>query len=317
LPKQFHVDAFVGDQAAAWLSRHGREPFAAWVSFPGPHDPYDPPAEMAGMYDDAPIPAPLGSADGLAHKPRAQQRSGPGPLNNPMFRIDPSQATAEHYRRWRAHYYANISLIDEGIGKILAALDATNALDRTLIIFTSDHGDALGDHGLSYKGFFYDSMARVPLLIRGPGVVGGARCHSLVSLLDLVPLMYSACGVEPPSTLEGIDLSPVLHDPSQALRDVVFSEVLGRVMVRNDRYKYAFYADGDSELYDLATDPTEERNLVLDQTYRPEVVSLQASLLEHTLRTQHYRAMSAERPQEPPRLRIEAEYQRERSATTS
>jgi len=310
LPKRFHVDGFIGDQAAESLGRHGNEPFAAWVSFAGPHDPYDPPEELAGMYEDAPIPEPIGSRAGLAQKPRAQQTAGAESVKNPMFQIDPREATPEQYRRWRKHYYANISLIDEGIGKILAALEATGALERTLIIFTSDHGDALGDHGLAYKSFFYESMAHVPLIVRGPGVAAGQRCPALVSLLDLVPVFYRTCGVTPPSTLESADLTPLLADPTGTIRGVVYSENLGQTMVRDERYKYAHYADGDCELYDLATDPTEEHNLASEAAYQGAVTRLRALLLEHTLRTHQQRAKMVERPKEPARTRLDAEYQR-------
>jgi arylsulfatase len=313
LPKRFHVDGFTGDHAAAWLARRGDTPFAVWVSFAGPHDPYDPPEELAEMYADAPIPAPIGSRAELAHKPRAQRRAGSEALKNPMFQIDPSQATPEQYRRWRQHYYANISLIDEGIGKILAALEATGALDRTLIIFTSDHGDALGDHGLAYKSFFYESMAHVPLIVRGPGVAAGQRCPALVSLLDLTPLFYRACGLTPPPTLEGCDLSLLLADPAGTIRDVVYSENLGQMMVRDERYKYAHYADGDCELYDLAADPTEERNLAAEAAYQGEVARLRALLLDHTLCTHQQRAKKVERPKEPARARLDAAYQRQRT----
>ena len=146
LPKRFHVDGFIGDQAADWLAENGKEPFAAWVSFAGPHDPYDPPAEMADMYYDAPIPAPVGSRAELVNKPRAQQQAGKENVKNSMYRMNPAEATPAQHRLWRAHYYANISLIDEEVGKMLAALEANGTLDETLIIYTADHGDALGDH---------------------------------------------------------------------------------------------------------------------------------------------------------------------------
>lgn len=312
LPKRFHVDAYVGDQAADWIGRHGHEPFAAWVSFPGPHDPYDPPAEMADLYKDAPIPPPIGSRVELATKPRAQQQAGHGSINNAMYQIDPTLATPEQHRRWRAHYFANISLIDEGIGKILQALESTNSLDRTLIIYTSDHGDALGDHGLPYKGFFYDCMARVPLIIRGPGVASGTRCQSLVSHLDLLPLFYRHCGVAAPSSLEGIDASPLLADPTASIRDIVFSEIQGRAMVRDRRFKYAHYANGDSELYDMEADPTEERNLATDPAANGEAARLRGLLVEHSLHQHVFRAMPLEKSPEPPRAKIEAAYRRER-----
>ena len=133
---------------------------------------------------------------------------------SPLYQLDLSQATAEHYRRWRAHYYANISLIDEGIGKILGALEESGALERTLIVFTSDHGDALGDHGLAYKSAFYEPIAHIPLLVRGPGVTPGGRCPALISTLDLVPLFYRTCGLEPPPVVQGVDPTPLLRDPS-------------------------------------------------------------------------------------------------------
>ena len=312
LAKRFHVDAFVADQAAEWLRRHADEPFAIWVSFPGPHDPYDPPEELAGMYEDAPIPAPTGSRSELASKPRAQTHAGAESLDNPMFQIDPTQASPAQYRRWRAHYYANISLIDEGIGKILAALSATGVLEKTLIIFTSDHGDALGDHGLAYKAFFYDAMVRVPLIIRGPGIASGHRSPALVSLLDLVPMMYRACGVAPPPTLQGIDISPLMSNPMGIIRDAVFSENMGREMVYDGRYKYAHYIDGDSELYDMSIDPGEESNLALDSAYQQELSRLRALLLEHTLRSHRYRAIAAERPPEPARAKLDAKYRQQR-----
>jgi arylsulfatase len=307
-PKRFHIDAFVGDQAAGWIERNAGEPFAAWVSFPGPHDPYDPPEEMARMYYDAPIPEPIGSADELIHKPPAQRSRGKGTLKNAMFQIDPSQATAEHYRRWRAHYYANISLIDESVGKILDALERAGILDDTLIIYTSDHGDALGDHGLSYKGLFYESMVHVPLIIRGPGVTPGTRASSLVSTIDLMPLFYQTCGLTPPETLQGEDISRLLADPSATLRDEVFCELTGRAMVQTDRYKYGYYVDGSAELYDLQEDPHEIHNLSGDPGYAAVENEMRGRLLVHWLRNhgQQTRAMTV--PVHPLRQAIEDEY---------
>ncbi|MEZ4729561.1 MAG: sulfatase-like hydrolase/transferase [Caldilineaceae bacterium] len=312
-PKHLHIDAFVGDQAAMWLERNGHAPFAVWVSFPGPHDPYDPPQELATMYDDAPIPAPIGAPAELINKPPAQRSRGAGTLNNAMFQIDPSQATPEQYRRWRAHYYANISLIDEGIGKILAALERVDALDKTLIIFTSDHGDALGDHGLAYKGFFYDSMVHVPLILRGPGVPVGQRCASLVSTLDLIPLFFQTCGVEPPSTVQGEDIGVLLRDPNATLRQAAFCELTGRAMVQTDGYKYARYADGSAELYDLHRDPAEIQNLAGKPDQLAVEQGMQALLLNHWLTNQRQQAAAMEVPQHPLRMAIEEEYRQRRT----
>lgn len=317
-PKRFHVDGFVGDRAAEWLSANAADgPFAAWVSFPGPHDPYDPPEEMASMYYDAPIPEPVGSPEELATKPRAQQRRNQGSRQSVQYQIDPSSATPEQIRRWRAHYYANISLIDEGIGKILAALEETGQLDNTLIVFTSDHGDALGDHGLAYKSFYYECMAHVPLLVRGPGVARGGRCPSLVSTLDLVPLFYRACGVEAPRFLQGANIAPALSDPSARVRDVVFSENLGSTMVFDGRWKLAQYADGDIELYDLSTDPNELTNLAHGDgatRHAAEIARLRGDLVDHALRNNRVRAQLNERPAEPWRANLNHTFERSLAA---
>jgi choline-sulfatase len=296
--KRFHVDAFVGDQAADWLRRYGgggpgNLPFAAWVSFPGPHDPYDPPAEMADMYYDAPIPEPIRPPDDVVEPVRRAQGAK---VENPLFQLDLARATPEHYRRWRAHYYANISLIDEGIGKILAALEETGQLDNTLIVFTSDHGDALGDHGIAYKSFFYEWSAHVPLLVRGPGVTRGARTAALTSTLDLVPLFYRTLGQEAPRAVQGVDPTPVLQDPTARVRTHVFSELQGRVMVRDERYKYTQYRGAVAELFDLQEDPREVRNLAGEPAHAGEVARLRAALVEHYLETSGSRATASRAP---------------------
>ena len=317
--RKFHVDGFVGDSAARWIQKNGDEPFAAWVSFPGPHDPYDPPEALANLYADAPIPDPVGSPDELAHKPPAQRSRGADSLQNSMFRLDLSKATLDNYRQWRRHYYANITLIDEGIGKIIKALEAQGVLDDTLIIFTSDHGDALGDHGMPFKGFFYDCMSRVPLIIRGPDVPSGQRADSLISTLDLIPLFYNACETKAPPGLQGEDIRPLFENPSASIRDRVFSEIGGRMMVRTKTHKYAHYADGSAELYDLVADPDEIENLAGNDTTSRIESDLKAQLLEHSLACQKAHSSYANAPQYWARLDLEADYKRqiEEGATTT
>jgi len=321
--RRFHIDGYTGDRAAEWLQQHGEDPFAIWVSFAGPHDPYDPPEEMADMYYDAPIPEPVGGPEELAEKPKGQQSRGAGAINNSMFRIDPSQASPEDIRRWRAHYYADISLIDEGIGKMLAALETHGALDRTLVIFTSDHGDALGDHGLCYKGYFYESMAHVPLIVRGPHspdgqtrAPSGSRCSGLVSNLDVVQTFYDVCDIEAPRTVQSKSLTPLLDDPSAATREVVFSEITGRAMVTDGRWKYCHYASGEAELYDLAVDPSqlEVENLAGRPELTAEEARLRGHLLEHWLKNQRTQQMASEVDQHPFRVALEEKYKAERSA---
>jgi arylsulfatase A-like enzyme len=228
-----------------------------------------------------------------------------------MFRLDMSKATTEQYMKWRSHYYANISLIDEGIGKIIDALEAAGTLEETLIVFTSDHGDALGDHGMPFKGFFYDSMSRVPLIIRGPGVSAGSRSEALVSTLDLVPLFYNTCETTPPQTLQGEDIRTLFADPSNSIRDHAFCEIGGRMMVRTRTHKYAHYKDGSAELYDLTADPNEITNLAGNSDYAAVETDLKARLVEHSIACQSNRSHAVSAPQYWLRLELEEDYKRQ------
>ena len=318
--RKFHVDGYTGDRAADWLQQHGADPFAIWVSFAGPHDP---PEDMADMYYDAPIGQPVGGPEELENKPEAQRSRGAGSLNNSMFRIDPSTASPEDIRRWRAHYYANISLIDEGIGKMLAALEAHGSLERTLIIFTSDHGDSLGDHGLPFKGFFYEGMSHVPMIARGPftpdgqqRAVAGSRCAGLVSGLDVVPTFFDVCGVDVPRTVQGRSLAPLLADPSASIRDVVFCEVTGKAMVTDGRWKYSHYVSGEAEFYDLSVPPDqmEVENLAGRGEMAQVEGRLRARLLEHWLHNQQTQQMATSVPQHPFRAALEDEYKAQRDS---
>ena len=154
--------------ARSGCARTPATPFFAWVSFNSPHDPYDPPAELADLYHDAPIPSRSARSRICKPSPADQRKAFNGTLSNPLFQVDYSSLTPEQIRRIRAYYYAEITHVDRQVGKLLAALEEAGVLDETLIIFSSDHGDALGDHGLIFKNYFYESMVRVPLLARGP-----------------------------------------------------------------------------------------------------------------------------------------------------
>ncbi|TBL76587.1 sulfatase [Paenibacillus thalictri] len=310
--KSFHPDAYIADQAAEWLDRNGDAPFAVWVSFVGPHDPYDPPAELADMYKDAPIPEPIPVPDRLEDKAAIKlQRAAKLAMTNSMFRIDVSQTTPEQFRTWRAHYYANISLIDEGIGKILDALERKGILEQTTIVFTSDHGDALGDHGMVWKGFFYDSMVKVPLIVRGPGVPAGSRCETLVSTLDLIPYFYETCEVKAPSDLQGRSIGPLLEGSGAPRPAYVFSEVDQQYMVMDGRYKYSLYASGGKELYDLQEDPRELTNLAGDERYKDTIAALHEALIRHMMESNSIHSKFTRKTACAERDEIEANYRRE------
>lgn len=309
--REFYPDVFVGERAAEWLKGIGDKPFATWVSFPGPHDPYDPPLEYAEMYAEAPIPKPLWAETDRERHAYKSSHGSERMFQNSMFRIRPTEATPEQFRLWRSHYYADISVIDEGIGRIIAALEETGALENTLIIFTSDHGDALGDHGLVFKGHYLESMTKVPLLVRGPGITPGSRSDALISTVDLVAAFFDVCSVDPPDTLQGVSSLPVFRGQTEQIRGHLFSDLDGHSMVFDGRHKYIYYSGHGAELYDLEGDPEEFNNLSGQSDISETEKRLLGLLLEHHLECAHRRCQAARVPRFPERERLEAEYERE------
>jgi arylsulfatase A-like enzyme len=164
---------------------------------------------------------------------------------------------------------------------------------------------------MPFKGFFYDCMSRVPLIIRGQGVTQGTRASSLVSTLDLVPLFFETCETDQPPTLQGEDIRPVFRDPAATIRDYAYSEIGGRMMVRSQTHKYAHYNDGSAELYDLVKDPDEITNLVGDSVYSEVESALKAKLVEHSIACQSNRSHAVSAPQYWLRLELEADYKKQ------
>ena len=147
--------------------------------------------------------------------------------------------------------------------------------------------------------------------MRGPGVPRKRRSASLVSTLDLIPLIYRTCDVAPPQTLQGMDISPLLENPSACIRDAAFSEIEGRVMVMNDGYKYARYRDGSAELYDRNADPHEVVNLAGNARHAETERELMARLLDHWMDNQTCQATAVGVPQNPLRIALEDEFRNE------
>jgi len=258
-------DNFVGRLSVEAVRAHDfSRPLFLWSGFAGPHDPYDATASTLARYEDSPIPAPVGIPDELDTKPPPQRQLMQGmDGKESMAAIWWSRANPERIRRMRKHYYANITLIDDWVGEIVAAVEARGQLDNTVFVFTSDHGDCLGDHHQVYKfSSHYDAVARVPLVWAGPGVEALGIGEALVELIDLGPTFLDMAGLEPLAGASGQSLRPLLEGGKGALHETVFSEYGARVMARTRDWKLVFYPGQPyGELYDLGADPDELYNL--------------------------------------------------------
>lgn len=316
LPERLFSDNFIADTALWWLAqRKAPNPLFLQVGFCGPHPPYDPPRRYSDLYRDVDLPVPEvtradldGQTDALKALRQVQEN---GNYDSIAWRSDPGRAALLRLRR---HYAGNVTLLDERLGHLMDRLRQLGLLENALVIFTSDHGDNLGEHGHIQKHNMYEAAVRVPLIVRAPGRVPAGRVSdALVQWMDIAPTILEAAGVAVPKNWEARTLWPLLSDAEAPGRDAVYAE-LGRdhiqahaemmIMRRDRRWKLVFYlGQDDGELYDLEGDPGENRNLWHAADHRALRDELVGQLLrwqvEGTLRS---RLRERARPQQPMQL---------------
>lgn len=287
LPVAWHNSTWIGDRTLDLLSHHDRkQPLAMWVSFPDPHHPFDCPEPWSLMYDPKSVRLPKHRTSDLERRPWWHKASleGVPQLKDPAmlkFRAEGSRVPAQtdaQLAEMTANYYGMISLIDHNVGRILDRLDDLGMADNTLVIYSTDHGDMLGNHGLYLKGPTpYEDLMRVTMIARGPGVKAGGVVTEPVSTLDLAATFYDAAGVSAPQALQGRSLAPLLAG-ADAPRDAAWSEWhvhpsrcgvgLQLRTVRTKTHKCTFeLGSGAGELYDLVNDPGEMDNRFDDPGY--------------------------------------------------
>ncbi|MDF1534711.1 MAG: sulfatase-like hydrolase/transferase [Methanosarcinaceae archaeon] len=291
LPEELHPDFFVTQKALEWLDREElNEPFYLHIGLLSPHDLYDPPKRFLDMYSDDDIPMPDVSEEELAGIP--EELFAAGKVNEQRHyttNLRPSHATPERIRRMRKHYFASVTMIDEKIGEILDKLKEKGLYDNSIIIFTSDHGDNLFDHGLFYKGELFDTITHIPLMIKAPDTIEPGTIRSdLVSHLDLAQYILEKAGV-PADDLDGISLVPVVENGDTHPRTHVFAEEGASglrpepnliAMMRSKEYKIIHFVGSDNgQLFDLKKDPLEKHNL----WNSPEYESLKSQLTHEML----------------------------------
>ena len=275
LPEDMHPDMFVGDMAKWWIDSKPRpdQPLFLEIGFPGPHPPYDPIPRYAQPYLERDLPLLEVTEAELTNQPPAYQA-----LRQHNTEVDHDSVvhllnpTPEQRHRQRAYYLANVTMIDEKIGQILSALDAKGYLENAVVIFTSDHGDCLTDHGHSQKWTMYDIITRMPLIVWAPGrFEGGRTLEGLCQQMDIGPTILELAGAEVPETMEAESVLSALNGEKWEGREYVFAEH-GRdgilqatefmTMVRSCDWKLVHFLDEPfGQLFNLREDPNEIQNL--------------------------------------------------------
>ncbi len=273
LPIQAFEDVWLGRHAVEWIERVPDDaPWQLFVSFAGPHDPFDPPTEYAERFREAPMPEPIrGTLHGKA----------------PYMASDRWGQDHEQVAVARRQYTAACALVDDQVGLMLAALDRRGMTGDTIVVFTSDHGEMLGDHERFQKSVPYEAAIRVPLIVAGPGVETGVT-DTLVDLIDVGPTLLDLADLPVLPAVEGRSFAPTLADPSIRHHDAVPIVDSHFEALRTETHKYVLTyrhagADGGpgpdghregkggaagalEELYDLVSDPDERNNLVDHET---------------------------------------------------
>jgi len=280
LPQELHYTTWTAERSIAAIEQSvdSKQPFFLWASFHDPHPPYLVPEPWASRYDPADM---------------APGTLAPGELNNMPPHYALTQERSPDFSEWQetpwgnhgfhshlisdaalrqnmAIYYGMISFMDEQIGRILTRLDDLGIAEDTLVVFSTDHGHFLGQHGLTAKGaFLYEDLLKLPFVVRWPGVVpSGVESASLQSLVDLAPTFLSAARLPLPGMMQGVNQLPVWMGEVPSARDMVVTEFRHQptaVHVRTyieARFKLTVYRDRNyGELFDLYSDPDERCNL--------------------------------------------------------
>ena len=297
MPVEAHASVWVGNLVTNYIRERAGdgEPFLLWASFPDPHHPFCPPAPYDTMYDHADVIMPRMGSEALADKPEYYRRAYEGgePWEGIMDYYDLKSISEPQLREIIARTYGMVTLVDENLGRIFSALETTGLADNTIVIFTSDHGDLMGDCGLVFKGqFLLEGLINVPMIWRVPGVQPRAT-EALFNSSDIVPTILDMLGIEIPRAVDGVSQRSALEGGAPA-RDAAFVEMKSayhpemnlRTVVTPDR-KMTYYAGLEcGELYDMTAQVPEAVNLYDDPAHAADRESLERRLREEEILTQ-------------------------------
>ena len=263
-------DRIITDEAVKYIDEADDDrPYLMYCGFRAPHPPWCAPEAFHNMYDP-------NNPDDIGPLPdfRYRHEKKPRRVMERFDYFDIHYYRDDMVRRSIAGYFAMVSMIDAYVGEILEAIDRAGQRDNTIVVFASDHGENLYQHGLCEKHTFFEASVRVPLIVSWPGVATeGRTSEELVSLLDVMPTLARAVGCDVPDHVEGVDLRPALR--GEPVRDTVCSEYHFLIddsrMIRDKRFKYIHTEDDICELYDLEQDPEERVNLAWYPHYAKRV----------------------------------------------
>ena len=294
--------AWVGEKTRELLRQFasGGKPFFLHSSFFKPHAPHTVPPPYDSMYSDVRIPLPPPTS-------LEQIRALPKPLQALILRGRPEYAMDRERLEWTYRsYYGGVSMVDHEVGLILDELERSGAAANTIVVFSTDHGDQLLEHGLQGKNLFFEASVHIPLLVNYPGRARPAKYTELVETVDLTPTLLDFAGIAIPGNCQGRSLGPLVGGGAYTAREAVFSENVipevitgGNVdmayvpgkgvagirhpdakMARTGRWKLNYYPGNGGELYDLANDPGESRNLYADPAHAAVRRELEQRILD-------------------------------------
>lgn len=256
-----HSCSLFAEKASEFLTTklaHRTAPFFMYVGFNSPHDPRQAPKEFLDAYPQEKIEVPPN------YLPEHPFDQGDARVRDEL--LAPFPRTREAVQLHRREYYALISYLDAQVGRILDALEQSGRAANTYVVFTADHGLAVGEHGLMGKQNLYDCSVRMPLLISGPGIPRGAQVHELVYQHSVFPTTCELAGAPVPETVDFPSLVPLLHGEARPLHDAVYCRYLNvQRSVRTKRHKLIVYPKAQQvQLFDIEADPWETKNLVQD-----------------------------------------------------
>ena len=287
--EKFSTEMFT-DEAVQFLQDYDASaPFFLYLAFTSPHDPRTPPGEYASMYPPAEMPVP-------------ENFMPEHPFDNGEMRIRdevlaPFPRTPEIVQQHIADYYGMISHMDAEIGRVLKTLEATGQLENTLIIYTADHGLAVGQHGLLGKQNLYSHSIRVPSIFAGPGVPEGKTVDALTYLYDVFPTVCELTAVACPDTVEGRSLVPLMHGSAERVRGTVFAAYRDiQRTVSDGRWKLIRYYVSEEtgagtnriQLFDVANDPGETTELSALSEHAERIQSLAADMQQWQIETDDF-----------------------------